>query len=50
MRPEQQHYDTIEKWLRESIAMGRGFLFDQTMFRRELTRLWETYDVPYEVR
>jgi hypothetical protein len=50
MRPEHIHYDTVENWLRESIAVGRPFLFSQTLFRHELTRIWETYDVPYEVR
>jgi hypothetical protein len=50
MRPEQIHYDEVETWIRESIATGRDFLFDQQMFDEELTRTWDKYDFPYEVR
>ena len=49
MRPEHCHYDTVENLLRKSIGKGEDFLFDQKLFRAELTRLWEIYDFPYEV-
>jgi hypothetical protein len=50
MRPEQMHYDAAETWIRESIATGRDFLFDHRLFCEELTRTWDKYDFPYEVR
>lgn len=43
-------YDVVERWLRESIELGRSFLFDKKEFEKELQRLWETYDFPYHVR
>lgn len=49
MRPEHHHYDTIEGQLRSSISEGRNFLFDSDLFDQELRRLWDAYDVPYEV-
>jgi hypothetical protein len=48
-RPEHLHYDKVEAWFRESIAQGRAFLFDTTLFDIELRRLWEEYNFPYEV-
>jgi hypothetical protein len=50
MRPEQLHYETIERHLQKCIKNGSDFFFDTKLFDDELTRLWETYDVPYEVR
>jgi hypothetical protein len=50
MRPEQIHYDAVETWIRESIATGRDFLFDHRLFDEELTRTWDEFDFPYEVR
>ena len=49
MRPEHQHYDTIEQWFRKSISEGHDFLFDSQLFDNEMRRMWEAYDVPYEV-
>jgi len=49
MRPEHIHYNTIEEFLLQSIKSGREFLFDADKFEKELTRLWEQYDVPYQV-
>lgn len=50
MRPEHLHYETIEKHLQKCIKNGCDFFFDTKLFDEELTRLWDTYDVPYEVR
>ena len=49
VRPEHQHYDTLEKHLRAGVSDGSDYFFDPHLFDKELRRLWETYDVPYEV-
>ena len=48
-RPEHIHYDTIEKYIHESIAKKKDFLFDHRAFDEELYRLEDEYDFPYEV-
>lgn len=50
MRPEHLHYDVVEQYLHRSIKEGKAFLFDSQAFEKELRRLWEEYDVPYQVR
>lgn len=49
MRPEHKHYDEIERLFNERIKNGDAILFDPTLFDKEMTRLWEAYDVPYQV-
>jgi len=49
-RPEHVHYDLIEEHLQRSIQEGSDFLFDTAKFEAELRRLWEEYNVPYQVR
>ena len=49
MRPEHVHYDTIERWIRESVNAGDEFLFEPERFRNELRKMWEKYEIPYEV-
>jgi hypothetical protein len=49
LRPEHRHYDTIDYLFRQSISQADEYLFDAKLFDKELRRLWETYEVPYEV-
>lgn len=48
-RPEHEHYVAIEEHLQKCIKEGSDFLFHTKLFEEELRRLWETYDVPYQV-
>jgi hypothetical protein len=48
MRPEHEHYDTIEQWIRQSLFECSDFLYDRDLFQKELRRIWEQYDVPVE--
>jgi hypothetical protein len=49
MRQEHLHYAEIESWFQKSVSAGSDFLFDTKLYERELNRLWDKFDVPFEV-
>ena len=44
-RPEHEHYETLEQWIKDSIRKGADFLFDADLFDQELHRIWDDLDI-----
>lgn len=49
MRPEHEHYDEVEAYIRQSIKKGHAALFDARLFDLELQSLEQKFGFPYDV-